>query len=58
MVNKTDLAAQVSADLDVMDRDARAQRGDLPVLFTSLTDDPHASAVAGWVRERLTVAAH
>ncbi|MER5437794.1 urease accessory protein UreG [Streptomyces sp. NPDC002790] len=55
VINKTDLAPQVRADLDVMDRDARVQRGDLPVLFTSLTDDPAATAVATWVRELLGV---
>ena len=53
VINKIDLADQVGADLAVMDRDARAQRGELPVLFTSLTQDPEATAVATWVRERL-----
>jgi urease accessory protein len=56
VINKTDLAAQVGADLGVMDRDARARRGELPVLFTSLRDDPAATDVAAWVRERLAVA--
>ena len=56
VVNKTDLADYVGADLTVMDRDARAQRGDLPVLFTSLTDDPQATEVAAWVRSCLAAA--
>jgi urease accessory protein len=56
VINKTDLAARVGADLGVMERDARARRGNLPVLFTSLTDDPSASSVAAWVRERLAEA--
>lgn len=55
VINKTDLADRVGADLSVMDRDARARRGHLPVLFTSLTDDPTASEVAAWVRERVAV---
>ncbi len=55
VINKTDLAPQVGADLDVMRRDAHAKRGDLPVLFTSLTEDPSAADVAAWVRERLAV---
>jgi len=38
-----------------MERDARAKRGRLPVLFTSLTDDPTAADVGAWVRERLAV---
>jgi urease accessory protein len=57
VINKTDLAAQVGADLSVMERDARARRGDLPVLFTSMTEDPTASDVASWLRERLAAAA-
>lgn len=55
VINKTDLAQQVGADLDVMDRDARAQRGDLPVLFTSLTRDPGATRVAAWIRDLIAV---
>ncbi|WP_349361649.1 urease accessory protein UreG [Paenarthrobacter sp. PH39-S1] len=53
VINKTDLASRVGADLSVMNRDARAKRGDLPVLFTSLTEDPTARTVADWVRGRL-----
>ncbi|NYE47881.1 urease accessory protein [Spinactinospora alkalitolerans] len=55
VINKTDLASQVNADLDVMRRDAYAKRGGLPVLFTSLTRDPAATDVAMWVRDRLAV---
>jgi urease accessory protein len=53
VINKTDLAPLVGADLGVMERDARARRGDLPVLFTSMMEDPSASTVAAWVRDRL-----
>ncbi|GAA1783472.1 urease accessory protein UreG [Actinomadura chokoriensis] len=53
VINKTDLADQVGADLAVMDRDARAKRGDLPMCFLSLVEDPGAAPVAAWVRERL-----
>ena len=38
VINKTDLAPLVRADLSVMDRDAKARRGDLPILFTSLVE--------------------
>jgi urease accessory protein len=55
VINKTDLALQVGADLEVMRRDAAAKRGDLPFLFTSLTEDPTAADVARWVRDRLAV---
>jgi urease accessory protein len=57
VINKIDLAPQVGADLGVMDRDSRARRGDLPVLFTSLTEDPAATTVADWIRGLLTVPA-
>ena len=53
VVNKTDLAPLVGADLDVMARDARARRGDLPTVFVSLVEDRLASAVADWVRSAL-----
>jgi urease accessory protein len=36
VINKTDLAPHVGASLEVMDRDARAQRGQRPFLFTNL----------------------
>lgn len=55
VINKTDLAPQVGADLAVMDRDAHSRRGQLPVLFTSLTRDPGAADVADWVRQCLAV---
>lgn len=53
VVNKTDLAPLVGADLGVMEREARAVRGELPVLLMSLRAEPGAPAVAGWVRDRL-----
>ena len=36
MINKTDLAPHVGASLQVMDRDARAMRGERPFVFTNL----------------------
>ncbi|MFJ5548817.1 urease accessory protein UreG [Streptomyces sp. NPDC093225] len=53
VVNKTDLAPYVGSDLDRMARDAAAQRGELPVAFTSLAAEGGVAPVAGWVRERL-----
>ena len=50
VVNKTDLAPLVGADLSVMDRDASAVREGRPTLFTSLAEDPTAKPVADWVR--------
>ena len=51
VVNKTDLAPLVGADLAVMDRDAAAVRHGRPVLFTSLAGAGGAAPVAAWVRE-------
>jgi len=53
VINKTDLAPLVGADLDVMARDAAAARGTRPILFTSLAADPHATDVTTWVLTQL-----
>ena len=53
VINKTDLAPLVRADLGVMDRDAKARRGDLPIVFTSLVEPEGAKAVAAWVTAQL-----
>ena len=50
VINKTDLAPLVGADLSVMDREAAAVRSGRPVLFTSLRTDPGVRPVADWVR--------
>ena len=39
VINKTDLAPLVGADLGVMARDARTMRGDGPFLFAQVTND-------------------
>lgn len=54
VVNKTDLAPYVGADLDTMAADANKQRGDLPVVFTSLASDDGIQPVADWVNECLS----
>src|SRR5205814_1260744 len=38
VINKTDLAALVGADLGVMERDAKKMRGEGPFLFTQVTN--------------------
>jgi urease accessory protein len=50
VINKTDLAPLVGADLDVMARDAAAVREGRPTRFTSLADDPGATDIADWIR--------
>ncbi|GGG10719.1 urease accessory protein UreG [Rhodococcoides trifolii] len=57
VINKTDLAPMVGADLSVMERDAAAARDDRPTVLISLTDDPSATKVLSWVREQLAVVA-
>ncbi|WP_123744328.1 urease accessory protein UreG [Saccharothrix texasensis] len=53
VINKTDLAPMVGADLGVMTADAHRMRGELPVISQSLVDTPDAPAVADWVRAQL-----
>jgi urease accessory protein len=53
VINKTDLADLVGASLAVMDRDAKAVRGDAPVIFSSLRQAPQAPDVSAWVLERV-----
>jgi urease accessory protein len=50
VINKTDLAAHVGADLSVMARDAAAVRRGRSVIFTSVREHRHCPEVAGWVR--------
>jgi urease accessory protein len=53
VINKTDLAPFVHADLRAMDRDAKARRGGLPIAFTSLVAVNGVDVVADWVIEQL-----
>src|SRR5256712_8097525 len=47
VINKTDLARQVGADLGVMARDARRMRGDGPVIFAQCTHGGGVAEIAG-----------
>ena len=53
VINKTDLAPLVGADLSVMERDAARMRGDLPTVLTSLRQDPAATQVVEFLRSHL-----
>ncbi|WP_425527906.1 urease accessory protein UreG [Yinghuangia seranimata] len=53
VVNKTDLAPHVGADLSVMARDAERMRPGTPVLFLSLRGEPGAAPVTDWVLAQL-----
>ena len=51
IINKTDLAPLVGADLDVMDRDSRKMRDDRPFLFTDLKTRKGLDEVVGWLKK-------
>jgi urease accessory protein len=56
LVNKTDLAPLVGADLGVMDRDAKAMRGAKPVIFADLKSEKGKEELLNWLtREYLFV---
>ena len=50
VINKTDLAPYVGADLSVMESDSRAFRGDKPFCFTNLKTDEGLDYVLNWIR--------
>src|SRR6187401_1257204 len=53
VINKTDLAPFVGADLAVMDRDSRMMRGSKPFVFTNLKTREGVDAVISWIRQEL-----
>jgi urease accessory protein len=54
VINKTDLAPLVGADLEVMTRDAARVRDGRPTVLCSLREQPSAPVVATWVRSQLS----
>ena len=53
VINKTDLAPHVGADLHVMARDAKLMRGDRPFLFTNLKRAEGLADVVRWIQREL-----
>jgi len=51
VINKIDLAPHVRADLEVMDRDARAVRGERPFVFTNCFTGDGLAEVAGRIEQ-------
>jgi len=52
VINKTDLAPHVGASLEVMERDARAQRGERPFLFSCLKTGQGVPEIVRFIEER------
>jgi urease accessory protein len=52
VINKTDLAPHVGADLDVMRRDSRRMRGERPFVLASLRTGAGVDEVLRWVRRQ------
>nr|WP_193213029.1 urease accessory protein UreG [Luteolibacter marinus] len=50
LINKTELAPYVGADLDVMARDASAQRGERPFLFADLKSEKGKDDLLAWLK--------
>jgi urease accessory protein len=53
IINKTDLAPYVGADLAVMDRDSKRMRGTKPYVFTNLKKGEGLDQVIRWIRREL-----
>ncbi len=56
IINKIDLAPLVGADLSVMERDARIQRGARPFLFCDLKREHNLDAVIQWIEREVLFA--
>ena len=53
IINKTDLAPLVGADLGVMERDAKVQRGARPFLFCDLKREHNLDQVIAWIEHEV-----
>ncbi len=51
IINKSDLAPYIGADLSVMERDAGIQRGEKPFLFTNAKSEMDCTAIVDFLKE-------
>ncbi len=56
IINKTDLAPHVGADLGVMERDAKLMRGERPFVFCDLKREHHLDQVVTWIEREVLFA--
>jgi urease accessory protein len=56
IINKIDLAPLVGADLSVMDRDAKVQRGERPFVFCDLKRHHNLDQVIAWIEREVLFA--
>jgi len=52
IINKTDLAAHVGANLDIMAQDAKRQRGERPFVFTNLRSGEGVAEVMAFIKQQ------
>lgn len=52
LINKTELAPYVGADLEVMERDSRRMRGSRPFLFADLRSEKGLPEVIAWIEHQ------
>lgn len=53
VINKTDLAPMVGADLGVMECDSKKMRGDRPFIFTNIRGDENVDTVVEWIKKNV-----
>ena len=53
VINKIDLALYVGASLEVMERDSKKMRGELPFIFTNLRGEAGLDAAVDWLEAKL-----
>ncbi|MCS7460863.1 urease accessory protein UreG [Paenibacillus doosanensis] len=51
IINKTDLAPHVGANLDIMESDSKVFRGDKPFVFTNLKENAGLDRVVEWINQ-------
>jgi urease accessory protein len=52
VINKIDLAPYVGASLEVMERDTRRMRGDLPFVFSNMKMGDGVAQIVDWLQEQ------